>query len=348
MDKNLANIAVENITERGTGGTGGTLMKTSDLRKSFYVGLPNEVEILKGINTEIEKGDFVIIFGPSGCGKSTLLHTLLGLEPPTSGEINLEGQSFYGMKEDDRANYRRHKVGIIYQQPLWISSLDVKGNITFTLKLLNYDQQKIDSRVSEVLSLVGMEDWRDYHPKELSSGQQQKVSLARALAVDPVLIVADEPTGNLDTISGKQLIDQFNEFNKKGITIIMVTHDLEYLKYANKVIHMIDGMVVEQYVGKPGQSFNRDAQGKRGENDVTEKAGINVRDPKFLTGLKGDHDGKIEQLVDKVEAPKDEPSVPSDKLPIGDKKPKPVEQGDFVEGINAQKQKLEQEKGNKK
>ncbi len=340
MDKNLANKAVENLKELPTGGS---LMKTADLRKSFYIGLPNEVEILKGINIEIEKGDFVIIFGPSGCGKSTLLHTLLGLEPPTAGDINLEGQSFYGMKEDDRATYRRHKVGIIYQQPLWISSLDIKGNITFTLRLLNYDQQKIDNRVTEVLSLVGMQDWRDYHPKELSSGQQQKVSLARALAVDPVLIVADEPTGNLDTISGQQLIEHFNEFNKKGITIVMVTHDLEYLKYANRVIHMIDGMVVEQYVGKPGQSFNRDAQGKRGESEETETAGINVRDPKFLTGLKGEHDGKIEQLVDKVETPKDAPNLPPDKLGVGEKKPKPVEQGDFVEGINVQKKKLAEE-----
>jgi len=341
MDKNLANKTVENLKEVPVGGN---LMKALDLRKSFYIGLPNEVEILKGINVEIEKGDFVIIFGPSGCGKSTLLHTLLGLEPPTSGDINLEGESYYGMTEDARARYRRHKVGIIYQQPLWISSLDIKGNITFTLRLLSYDQGKIDTRVGEVLSLVGMQDWKDYHPKELSSGQQQKVSLARALAVDPVLIVADEPTGNLDTISGKQLIEHFNEFNKKGITIVMVTHDLEYLKYANRVIHMIDGMVVEQYVGKPGQSFNRDAQGKRGESDETENAGINVRDPKFLTGLKGEHDGKIEQLVDKVDAPKDEPNLPPEKIATNNKKPQPVEQGDFVEGINIQSKNLKDDK----
>lgn len=336
MDKNTTNKAVEMKAQP----VGGNLMKTKDLRKSFYIGLPNEVEILKGINIQIEKGDFVIIFGPSGCGKSTLLHTLLGLEPPTSGDIDLEGQSFYSMTEDERANYRRHKVGIIYQQPLWISSLNVSGNITFTLKLLNYDDEKIENRVIEVLSLVGMQDWKDYHPKELSSGQQQKVSLARSLAVEPLLIVADEPTGNLDTISGQQLIEHFNEFNKKGITIIMVTHDLEYLKYANKVIHMIDGMVVEQYVGKPGESFNRDAQGKRGAPGSDEHAGINVRDPKFLTGLKGDHDGKIEQIVEKVEDPKEEIAVPADKVGVGDKKAKPVQQGDFVEGINVQKDKL--------
>jgi len=339
MDKNLVNKKIEEAGPE----IGGNLIKTKDLRKSFYVGLPNEVEILKGINIEINKGDFVIIFGPSGCGKSTLLHTLLGLEPPTGGEITLEAESLYEMKEDQRANYRRHKVGIIYQQPLWISALNVKGNIDFTLKLLNLDDEKINARVEEVLSMVGMQDWRDYRPKELSSGQQQKVSLARALAINPVLIVADEPTGNLDTISGKQLIEQFNEFNKKGITIVMVTHDLEYLKYANKVIHMIDGMVVEQYVGKPGQTFNRNAQGKRGENGETEESGINVRDPKFLAELKGEHDGKIEQLVDKVEPAKNELNIPPEKL-IGKngKKPQPVSQGDFIEGINVEKEKLKE------
>lgn len=326
--------------------TGGTLMKTKDLKKSFYIGLPNEAEILKGINIEIEKGDFVIIFGPSGCGKSTLLHTLLGLEPPTSGNIMLEDQDFYSLSDDKRAEYRRHKVGIIYQQPLWISSLNVGQNITFTLKLLNLEESKSDGRVVEVLSLVGMQDWKDYHPKELSSGQQQKVSLARALAVDPVLIVADEPTGNLDTISGKQLIDHFNQFNKKGITIIMVTHDLEYLKFANRVIHMIDGVVVEQYVGKPGESFNREAQGKRGETPENENAGINVRDPKFLTNLKGDHSGKIEQLVDKVDEPKEEPSIPQDKIGVNPKKPIPVNQGDYVEGINHENKKLKMESKN--
>lgn len=284
----------------------GVLLKTTGIKKSFYVGQPNQVEILKGIDIEIEKGDFVIIFGASGSGKSTFLHTLLGLEPPTEGHIVLDGSDFYAMTEDKRAEYRRHHVGIIYQQPLWISALNIAGNVMYTLKLLDYDDARIDKRVDEVLSMVGMTEWKNYRPQELSSGQQQKVSLARALSIDPILIVADEPTGNLDTTSGQQLIDHFMEFNKKGITIIMVTHDLEYLKYGNKVIHMIDGVVAEQYVGKPGQSFNRDVQGKKSEarNEGSE---VNIRDPKFLNGLKGSHDGKIIQLITHVDTPKDAP-----------------------------------------
>lgn len=292
--------------------TGGTLIKTTDLKKAFYIGLPNEAEVLKGLNIEIEKGDFVIIFGPSGCGKSTLLHTLLGLEPPTSGSVVVEGKDFYADSEDGRATYRRHNVGIIYQQPLWISSLNVSGNVQFTLRLLDLDQPKIDSRVDEVLHTVGMHDWKDYRPQDLSSGQQQKISLARALSIDPILLVADEPTGNLDTISGQQLIEQFTELNKRGITIIMVTHDLEYLKYGNKIIHMIDGMVVEQYVGKPGQSFNKDIQGKKSEATNDDGTGVNIRDTKFLSNLKGAHEGKIEQLVSHIDPPKAEQGKPSD------------------------------------
>ncbi len=116
---------------------GGSLIKTTGIKKSFYIGLQNEVEILKGIDIEIDKGDFVIIFGPSGCGKSTLLHTLLGLEPPTAGKIMVENDDYYAMTEDKRAEYRRHHVGIIYQQPLWISALNIGGNVEFTLRLLD-------------------------------------------------------------------------------------------------------------------------------------------------------------------------------------------------------------------
>lgn len=292
--------------------TGETLLKTVNVEKSFYVGLPSEVKILKGINFDVNKGDFVIIFGPSGCGKSTLLHTMLGLETPTSGSVLLEGGDFYSLTEDKRAVYRRHKVGIIYQQPLWISSLNIEENVIFTLRLLNLEDEQANARVDEVLSTVGMQEWKNYRPQELSSGQQQKVSLARALSINPILIVADEPTGNLDTISGQQLVEQFTELNKKGITIIMVTHDLEYLKYGNKIMHMIDGMVVEQYIGRPGQSFNRDIQGKKAE---TKNGAItaNVRDPKFLAGLKGEHEGKILQFVTKVDEPKDAPEAENNK-----------------------------------
>lgn len=226
-----------------------TFIKATGITKTFTIGEEN-VQVLKEINLEIEKGDFAIIFGPSGSGKSTLLHALLGLESPTTGNILVEGKDFYAMTEDERAVYRRHRVGMIYQQALWINSLNVRDNVTFALNLLDYNNDMIQEKGEAVLKMVGMENWASHRPTELSSGQQQKISLARAMVVDPVLVVADEPTGNLDTVSGLNLIQTFLDINVKGITIVMITHDLDYLKYATKLIHVLDGSVVEVYAPK--------------------------------------------------------------------------------------------------
>ncbi len=256
-----------------------TLIETIGLYKSFFTKA-GEVLVLKNINIKVKQGEFVIIFGPSGCGKSTLLHSLLGLEPPTKGKVLIEGVDFYQMSKDKRALYRRHKVGMIYQQPLWIGSLDVYSNLSFPLYLLDMDENKIKEKVNKNLSLVGLSQWSHYKPTELSSGQQQKISLARALMIDPLVIVADEPTGNLDTVSGQELLNTFLELVKTNKTIIMVTHDLEYLKYATKIFHIVDGEVVEEYIPKGKKNMIR---GKK-EIDVTGKTS-NVRDKNFLRDL---------------------------------------------------------------
>lgn len=258
---------------------GDILINIQDLEKSFPVR-GGEVKVLKKINFSVNTGEFVIIFGPSGCGKSTLLHCLLGLEDPTSGKVLIEGKNFYDGREDDRALYRRAKVGMIYQQPLWIHSLDVFGNVAFPLFLQDLDEAKIKEKITAVLETVGMTEKTNYMPTELSSGQQQKISLARALALDPLLIVADEPTGNLDTVSGQDLINLFRKLVDDGKTIIMVTHDLEYLKYGDKLIHMLDGEVVEQKALN-GQKIR--ISGKRGLGKGEQ---ANVRDKEFLGKLK--------------------------------------------------------------
>jgi putative ABC transport system ATP-binding protein len=254
------------------------LITIQDLEKNFPIR-SGEVKVLKKINFTVNKGEFVIIFGPSGCGKSTLLHCMLGLEEPTSGKVLVEGKDFYQGQEDDRALYRRERVGMIYQQPLWIHALDVFGNVAFPLYLQDQDETKIKEKVGKVLETVQMAEKISYMPTELSSGQQQKISLARALALDPLLIVADEPTGNLDTVSGQELIDLFRKLVTEGKTIIMVTHDLEYLKYGNKLIHMLDGEIVEQKVVN-GQKLK--INGKRG---LGEGKQANVRDKEFLAQL---------------------------------------------------------------
>lgn len=221
------------------------MIQVKNLYKSFPVK-DGMVDVLKNINVSIEDGTFVMLFGPSGCGKSTLLHIMLGLEPPTKGLVAMQGKDFYQMKEDERSLFRRTHVGIIYQQPLWISSLDVVGNVAFPMSLRGEIGTTASERALKSLEGVGMDRWAHYHPTELSSGQQQKVALARAVALDPEIIVADEPTGNLDTVSGQELIDLFVSLARgKKKTIIMVTHDLEYLRYGDGIVHMLDGEIVE-------------------------------------------------------------------------------------------------------
>ncbi len=227
-------------------------IKAEGVNKIFKVG-EQDVHVLKDVNLEINEGDFTIIFGPSGSGKSTLLHCLLGLEAPSQGSITIEGHNFYDMNEDERAMYRRNKVGMIYQQPLWINSMNIIDNVVFALHLLDVDKDLIEDKGLKALERVGMKEWARYKPRELSSGQQQKVSLARSLIIDPALIVADEPTGNLDTVSGQNLVQTFLDVNANGLTIIMITHELEYLKYASRLIHVVDGVVVENYVTKHRQ-----------------------------------------------------------------------------------------------
>lgn len=254
------------------------IIKATDITKTFVVGGEN-VQVLKEINLEIERGDFVIIFGPSGSGKSTLLHSLLGLEAPSTGSIRIEDKDFYSITEDERAIYRRNKVGMIYQQALWINSLNVIDNITFALHLLDVDARTIQEKGMNVLKMVGMENWATHKPSELSSGQQQKISLARAMIIDPILMVADEPTGNLDTVSGLNLIQTFLDINAKGITILMITHDLDYLKYATKLIHVLDGNVVEIYSPK-----KRAKKVEQQSNDKSTKT-VDLRSPDYLKKL---------------------------------------------------------------
>lgn len=223
-----------------------TIIEVKDLSKSFEVG-DTLVPVLKDINLELYNGDFLIIFGPSGSGKSTLLHTLLGLEPPTKGLLKFLGFDFYKMSPDDRADFRKKHVGIIYQQSYWLKSLDVLENVSFPLLLNGRSLEEAQQIAMQRLEQVGMQNWAHYLPSELSAGMQQKVGLARSLVTNPLIIVADEPTGNLDTKSGTALMEHLQELNQKHKkTVVMVTHDLEYLKYATRVAEIVDGKINRQ------------------------------------------------------------------------------------------------------
>lgn len=227
------------------------IIKIHDLSKSFLVG-NQKVPVLKGINFEIKADDFLIIFGPSGCGKSTLLHTILGLENPSSGYISYMGKDIYEKamerptSEDERSDFRKENIGMVYQQANWIKSLNVLENVAFPLMLIGIKKEEREKKAREILTDVGMINWANYLPMQLSSGQQQKVSLGRALISNPRIIIADEPTGNLDFDSGQELMKLLTKLNKEmKKTIVMVTHDLEYLKFAKTTVKMFDGKITE-------------------------------------------------------------------------------------------------------
>ncbi|CAN5228267.1 hypothetical protein BH09PAT2_BH09PAT2_06850 [soil metagenome] len=212
--------------------------------KLFKVKL-QDILVLKKVDLDIYSSDFIIIFGPSGCGKSTLLHAILGLEEPSGGTVNFLNQDLYTMNEDGRSQFRKNNIGMVYQQSNWIKSLNVLENIAFSPSLKGLEKSESMSRAQNALKEVGMEDWANYYPTELSSGQQQKISFARAIATDPEVIIADEPTGNLDYRSGIDLMNLFKKNNEQGKTIIMVTHDPDSIEYATKVVQMFDGKIVE-------------------------------------------------------------------------------------------------------
>ena len=226
-------------------------IQVEDINKSFNVA-SGQVEVLKNISFNINRGEFLIILGPSGCGKSTLLHTILGLEQPTSGKILINGKNYYNDPSGRTySDLRKNKIGMVYQQPYWIKSLNVVENTAFPLALLGINEGKRIKRAYSILEKFNMQNWALYHPSELSSGQQQKVSLSRALINNPDLIIADEPTGNLDFESGKELINQLDMINKEEKkTVIMVTHDLEYLEYADRCIKLFNGEIQKIFLPK--------------------------------------------------------------------------------------------------
>ncbi len=222
------------------------VIEVSGVQKSFPVG-QQMIQVLFDVGYSVDQGEFAIIFGPSGSGKSTLLHTILGLEKPDSGTVTMLGKNVYSsMNEDERSAYRKEHVGMVYQQANWIKSVDVLTNVALPLLLLGEEKEVREKKAMQTLEMLKMQNWAHHHPSELSSGQQQKVSIARALITDPEIIIADEPTGNLDFESGRELMELLQNLSKTlNKTVVMVTHDLGYLKYADTAAKVIDGKIVK-------------------------------------------------------------------------------------------------------
>ena len=210
------------------------ILKVKDLCKTYGKG-ENEIKAIDNVSFSVQKGEFVAIVGASGSGKSTLLHLIGGVDRPTSGKVFIDGADIYSMDNDKLAIFRRRQVGIIYQFYNLIPILNVKENITLPIDL---DGKKVDeSRLNDLIKTLGLENRVDHLPNELSGGQQQRVSIGRALINNPAIILADEPTGNLDSKTSDEIVSLLKMSNKKyNQTVIIITHDLEIAKQAERVI----------------------------------------------------------------------------------------------------------------
>ena len=219
------------------------ILKVENLTK-IYGKANNQVTALDHVSFSIEKGEFVAIVGASGSGKSTLLHLIGGVDRPTSGHVYIEGQDIYHFNDDKLAIFRRRQVGLIYQFYNLIPILNVEENITLPLDL---DNRKIEKgKLEELLKLLGLENRRKHLPNELSGGQQQRTSIGRALITSPAIILADEPTGNLDSKASDEIIHLLKKANQEyQQTIIMITHNLELASFADRIIKLEDGRIVE-------------------------------------------------------------------------------------------------------
>jgi len=226
-----------------------TLVKIADLKKGYRTG---EVtfEALKGISLDISAGDFVAIMGPSGSGKSTLLHLVGGLDQPSAGSVKVGGYALHTMDETALAKFRRIHIGFVFQFFNLIDNLTVQANVELPALLANKrDKRALRKRSNELLERLGIASETPKYPWELSGGQQQRVAIARALINHPTLLLVDEPTGNLDSASGQDVLDILSEFSQQGQTILMVTHDALAAARARYVLFLHDGLIVGHMPG---------------------------------------------------------------------------------------------------
>ncbi|MFH0736725.1 MAG: ABC transporter ATP-binding protein [bacterium] len=221
------------------------MIKTNNLKKIFRT---DEVETtaLDNVDLEIKKGEFVSIMGPSGCGKSTLMNILGLLDDPSDGEFNFLGINVSKFSERKRAQLRKENIGFVFQSFNLIDELSVYENVELPLLYLKISSAERKKKVHQVLDRIQIMHRKNHFPQQLSGGQQQRVAVARALVSDPKLILADEPTGNLDSTHGDEVMKMLTDLNDTGTTIIMVTHSPSYAEYGSRVVHLFDGRIVTE------------------------------------------------------------------------------------------------------
>jgi putative ABC transport system ATP-binding protein len=219
-----------------------TLIQISNIKRDFILG--NEtIYVLKGIDLQINKGEYVALMGPSGSGKSTLMNILGCLDTPTSGTYILNGKDVSQMHDDDLADVRNKEIGFVFQTFNLLPRTTALDNVALPMIYAGYPKSERNKRATEVLTQVGLDDRMDHQPNQLSGGQRQRVAVARALVNKPSIILADEPTGNLDSKTSEEIMKLFGDIHSSGNTVILVTHEEDIAKYAHRIIRLRDGVI---------------------------------------------------------------------------------------------------------
>ena len=222
------------------------LFEVNQVFKEYHIGT-RTVAALKGINLDIQEGEYVILFGPSGCGKTTLLNLLAGLDDPTSGEIMFRGEKFSAMSRRNFVQYRREMVGMVFQEFNLVPSMTARENIVLPLVFDNVREDVRSRMAARWLKKFHLEDQQEHHPVELSGGEQQRVAIARAMIATPRILLVDEPTGNLDSESATDVMNIIFDLNKKSKrTVLLVTHNPNYFGFAHRIVQMRDGQIVAE------------------------------------------------------------------------------------------------------
>jgi len=222
-----------------------SIIELKDVKKTYQMGL-TEVHALRGVTMHVREGEFLAITGPSGSGKSTLMHMVGCLDIPTSGSVVLDGQDISKLHESDLAQIRGRKIGFVFQTFNLINSLTAAENVELPLLFQGVPESERRKRSNAILEKVGLADRAGHRPMQLSGGEQQRVAIARALSGEPDVLLADEPTGNLDSKKGAEILDIMNALNKEGVTVVMVTHDPVLAKKAKRIVRIKDGMVEKE------------------------------------------------------------------------------------------------------
>jgi putative ABC transport system ATP-binding protein len=299
------------------------VVKATNLTKEFQLGAV-DVTAIEGVNLEIYSGEFIIFFGPSGCGKSTLMSLLAGLQPPSKGKILVRGEDLAAMNADQLAKHRRTKIGMVFQSFNLITSMNVLENIALPLTFDRIPRSRRLTRAENLLETVGMSEYKNHTPGELSGGQQQRIALARSLVTNPWIILADEPTGNLDSKSADDVMRLLIKLNRKSKrTVILITHNPDYTVYADRIFHVKDGRIVDVEVNsnvKMDIVKGADTTDKKGKKEKATKTKKSKKDKEVkIENTKSEEVAPDEassdiapESVTAEEAPETKSDVPTD------------------------------------